>query len=129
MDSGKSVVAHFIPEPAGQSVAMELGFVPESQIAKERADAVQGVIDDPNPFDLFTTDQMHGLALGKPVLERDPGSGRMNLQLGLKRSVNLTDWFELGILLEDVDVIGGKLDLRITPEGNAAFYQIEGTAP
>ena len=93
MDTGKTVTAHFIPDTAAESIA---------------AAAVQGVLADPNPYGLFTSDQMHGLALGRPVLDRDPVSGKMTLQLGLRRSANLTTWSELSVLPEEVSVANGS---------------------
>jgi hypothetical protein len=111
MDSGKTVTANFIPAQAAETISSA---------------AVQGVINNPNPHGLFTTNQMHGLALGRPVLNKDPVTGKMNLQLGLTRSSNLTNWSDLTVLPADVGVVGGKLNLQITPEGNAAFYRIEG---
>jgi len=110
MDIGKSVTARFIPEAAAVSLAKA---------------AVQGVIADPNPYGLFTSDQMHGLALGRPVLDRDPVTGKMSLRLGLKRSGNLADWSDLSLLSEKVGVANGKLEIEITPEGNAAFYRLD----
>ena len=111
MDTGKTVTAHFIPETAANSIA---------------AAAVQGVIANPNPFGLYTSDQMHGLALGRPVLQRNPTTGKITLKLGLTRSANLTDWTELGLLPEHIGVAAGKLDIEITPQGNAEFYRVQG---
>jgi hypothetical protein len=111
-DSGKTVTANFIPAQAAEIISTA---------------AVQGVINNnPNPYGLFTTSQMHGLALGRPVLDIDPVTGKMNLRLGLTRSSNLTSWSDLSVLPADVGLVGGKLDLQITPEGNAAFYRLEG---
>ncbi|MCB1132378.1 MAG: hypothetical protein KDN05_14720, partial [Verrucomicrobiae bacterium] len=110
MDSSKSVTAHFIPATAADSLA---------------AAAVQAVIDDPNPLGLFTADQMRGLALGRPVLTKDPVTGKMSLDLALKRSTDLTGWAPYTLAPEDVDVVEGGLNVEITPEGNAAFYRIE----
>lgn len=111
MDFGKTVTAHFIPATAADTIASA---------------AVQGVIANPNPHGLYTSNQMHGLALGRPVLDRDPVTGKMTLRLGLKRSTNLTDWSDLTVLPGDVGVVGGKLDMTITPQGNAAFYRLDG---
>jgi uncharacterized repeat protein (TIGR02543 family) len=127
MDTGKTVTAHFIPAQAAEAIAAGLGLVPESRIIAEREAAVQDVIADPNPHGLYTPNQMHGLALGRPVLEKNILTGKMTLQLGLRRSTNLTDWADLGVVLSDVGVVNGKLSMQITPEGNAAFYRIEGS--
>jgi hypothetical protein len=125
MDSGKSVTAHFIPASAANAIASANGYVPVTRVQEERNAAIQDVIADPNPFGLFTKTQMHGLALGRPVLEKNPTTGKLNLKLGLKHSSDLKGWSDLGVILQDVGVVNGELNLQITPQGNGAFYRIE----
>ena len=129
MDSSKTVTANFVPDDAADAIALAraaaLNLVPQSEVDA----AVQEVLNSPNNYDLFTTDQMHGLALGRPVLEKDPITGQMHLQLGLRRTSDLQIWQELSLPEGDVGVSGGKVDIQITPEGNAAFYRLEGSEP
>lgn len=132
MNSGKTVKANFVPTSAAQVIAANaatsLGLVPNSRIAEERLATLNEVANNPNSFGLYNKDQMHGLALGSPVLEKNAQTGKMTLKLGMKRSSNLQTWSDLGVVSGDVSVSSGKLNLSITPQGNAAFYRLEGNS-
>jgi len=114
MDSSKTVTAHFIPSGAATSFANA---------------AVQNVLDNPNAHDLFTDDQMHGLAFGDPVFKRDPLTGKMKLTLNLKKSANLRQWDPVNLPAVDVNVQNGGIQIQITPQGNAAYYRLQTTSP
>lgn len=129
MDSGKTVKAHFIPFAAAETIATNsaeaLGLVPESRLTAARQEALDEVAANPNLFGYYNRDQVQGLALGRPVLERNQATGKMTLSLGLKRSADLTNWQNMTLLNGDVTVSSGKLNLQITPDEDAAFYILE----
>ena len=104
MDSDKTVQAHFVPEAAAQML----------------------VTNAAPSLGLYTRDQLQGLALGRPMLAKDPSTGKMILSLGLKRSTDLLNWANLPIGAGDIGIQDGLLNIQITPQGNEAFYQLEG---
>jgi hypothetical protein len=71
---------------------------------------------------------MHGLALGKPVLNRNPITGKMSLFVGVEQNPALVggSWSNVMINAVDVFIEGGKVRVDITPSGNAAFYRVQG---
>lgn len=130
MDTGKTVKAHFVPQEAADVIAIRaattLGLVPSSRIQEERTATLNEVANNPNSFGLYSRDQMHGLALGATLLEKDPATGQMALRLTVKRSTDLSNWSVLSINGPEVGVTNGKIDVKITPQGNAQFYRLEG---
>ena len=110
VDSDKSVKAVFIPNEAANTLT---------------ANAQQTILADPNSYDLYTADQMRGLAVGKPVLEVDPGTGRLSLQFRVKKSTDLETWEVMNLDASDMSLIDGQIHLEMDPDGNAVFYQIE----
>jgi hypothetical protein len=132
MDSGKTVKAYFIPQAAANTIATNsaaaLGLVPADRVTQERTLTISEVTANPNAFGLYNRNQMQGLALGQPVLERNPQTGKMSLNLGVNVSTDLKTWTSLGIATGDASVSGGKVKLSVTPSGNAMFYKLEGSA-
>lgn len=132
MDSGKTVKAYFIPQAAANTIATNsaaaLGLVPASRVAEARSLTISEVTANPNAFGLYNRNQMQGLALGQPILERDPQTGKMSLNLGIKVSTDLQNWTNLGVATGDASVSGGKIKLSVTPNSNAMFYKLEGSA-
>jgi hypothetical protein len=132
MDSSKTVKAHFIPAGAATTIATNsaaaLGLVPADRVTQERSLTISEVTANPNAFGLYNRNQMQGLALGQPILERDPQTGKMSLNLGVNVSTDLKTWTSLGIATGDASVSGGKVKLSVTPSGNAMFYKLEGSA-
>lgn len=130
MDSSKTVKAHFIPTGAANTIttntAEALGLVPESRLTAVRQNTLNEVAANPNLFNLYNRDQMHSLALGSPVLEKNASTGKMTLSLGMKRSTDLTNWADMPVGSSDVSVTNGKMSIQVTPQGNAAFYILEG---
>jgi hypothetical protein len=106
MDSSKTVTAHFIQQELADTIALN---------SKER-------------LGLYTTDQMHSLALGYPVLEVNPANGKMSLFMGVLERQSLTagDWSDVLIKSADVFIEGGRVRVDITPAGAAAFYRVSG---
>jgi hypothetical protein len=78
----------------------------------------------------YQASDMQTLALGNPVLARDPVSGHFHLNLGLLKSPNLMNWTPLLNFTPMFDPATGRLDCDIAPDGsNAQFYRVLGTAP
>lgn len=110
MDTSKNVTANFIPAAAASSIS---------------AAAVQGVINNPNPHGLYTPDQMRTLALGRPVLERNPGTGKFLLKLGLQKSTNLNQWLTLPVTGSSISVNSNNIQVEFTSPDKAAFFRVE----
>jgi hypothetical protein len=130
MDSSKQVKAHFVPQGAAEMLASNaaatLGLVPASRVDEARQATLEEVAADPKLFGYYNRDQVQGLALGRPLLEKNSATGKMMLSLGLKRSGDLKSWQNLPMLSGDVSVHNGKMSVQITPEGKAEFYILEG---
>ena len=133
MDSGKSVAANFIPEAAAEylavAVAADLGLVPLADVTSDPGQfgllTLEDVTSNPDQFGLYTRDQLQGLAIGQPLIARDPVSGKMNLRLGFARSADLQSWFNLDVGLTEITVEDGQVTICIEPQGNAEFYRVE----
>ena len=70
------------------------------------------------------------LALGSPVLEKNPTTGKFHLTLRLEKSSNLSTWSPMSGFLPTYDIPNGEIDLEITPVGSSAqFYRVFGTKP
>ncbi len=99
MDSSKNVTAYFIPQAAGVAIA--------------------------NSMDMYTTDQMHELALSGIVLDRNPSTGKMSVSIQMQQTpVLMSGWTNVVVDQADVFIDGGKIRVDITPSGNAAFYRL-----
>jgi hypothetical protein len=130
MDTSKSVKAHFIPSQAAEAIANQsaesLGLVPTSRLTQKRQETLDEVAANPNSFGYYNLSQAQGMSLGKPLLAQDPSSGKMKMTIGLRKSTNLQSWQPFSVESGNVSVASGKLELEITPQGNAAFYILEG---
>ena len=112
MDTSKTVTANFIPVGAAD-------FIAEA--------AVQSVINDPNTHGLYTPDQMRTLALGRPVLERNPATGKFLLKLGVQKSTNLNQWLTLPVAGPNVSVNNNDIQVEFASPDGAAFFRVEGS--
>jgi hypothetical protein len=112
VDSNKTVQANFVPTTATETFFDE---------------GVQTVVASPNSFGLYNAQQMRSMAMGQPVLEIDPATGKGKIQFGIKQSQNLTNWSDLSINSADVFIRNGKLEVEFTRSGNAAFYRVLGS--
>lgn len=78
----------------------------------------------------FRSSDMHGLALGRPVLERNADTGHFHLRLGIRESPTLQSWSALTNFSPTFDAPSGIIDLDIPPSGsNTRFYQVLGQEP
>ncbi|MFK7911555.1 MAG: choice-of-anchor D domain-containing protein [Akkermansiaceae bacterium] len=85
------------------------------------------VINDPNPFGLYTPSQVQGLHVGYPLLQRD-GSGQFKLTIGVKKSTTLLpgSFLPFAMTAPQTSINGdGKLEFIFTPADNAAFFRLE----
>ena len=111
MDSSKTVKANFIPTTVADSIALN---------SRDR-------------LGLYTTNQIHSLALGKTLIQRDPTSGKMSLFLRPVERQTLAVggyWTNVTIFPQDVFLHNGKVRVDIKPNGGnvgpAAFYLLQG---
>jgi hypothetical protein len=75
----------------------------------------------------YRASDMQSLALGRPVLARDPATGSFHLSLGVLKSNTLTGWTPLLGFTPTHDPATGLLDLEIEPDGSGAeFYRVFG---
>jgi hypothetical protein len=73
---------------------------------------------------------MQNLALGLPLLERDPATGRFRLRLGVERSANLSDWMPLTGFAPTYHDVTGQIVLEFAPDADSAqFYRVFGGKP
>jgi hypothetical protein len=78
----------------------------------------------------YRASDMQSLALGRPVLARDPATGSFHLSLGVLKSNTLAGWTPLLGFTPTHDPATGLLDLEIEPDGSGAeFYQVFGNSP
>lgn len=112
VDSNKSLTGHFIPSTAADSFTDA---------------AVQSIVAAPEEFGLFTAEQFQDLAMGAPLLEKDPTTGVMNLSIQLQESTTLQGWLDVTPDPGDVSVVDGKLKIEITPQGDAEFFRFKGS--
>ncbi len=86
-----------------------------------KSDGITLVESNPSAYDLFTENQLRGLALGKPTLELND-QGKFELKLDVYESVNLIEWFPGSGSFEEVD---GQFIWKPTNPGDTLFYTIE----
>ena len=69
------------------------------------------------------------LALGSPVLEKNPTTGKFHLRISLERSTNLNTWSPLPGFTPTFDPVNGWIDVEITPGGSNEFLRVFGAKP
>jgi len=118
-----------------------LGFSPtndSSSLAQQIQDNSAGlgipsadsVLNDPNAYGLFTSNQMHGLALGDLVIDRNPANNRFRVGFGLHTSSNMFDWLPMPDDNITVSVSNGLINTEVTTDTNAWFFRVRsGTQP
>ncbi len=78
---------------------------------------------------LFRASDVQTLALGSPLLAKDP-NGHFHLILSVEKSPNLTTWTTLTGFTPTYNPATGHIDLDFGPEAsNAQFYKVLGTKP
>ena len=107
MDSDKTVTAHFIPKATADALTAELA-------------STQGY---------YTRTQLQELAIGRPFLAKDQGTGKIGLTFGLLKSTtlnNITNWSNMTINSSDVIIENGKVKLQLAPTNDIEFYILSG---
>lgn len=79
---------------------------------------------------LYRASDMQNLALGDPLLGRDPVTGHFHLLLGIDRSQNLTNWNPLTVYVPTYNPTNGLIDADIAPDGTTPyFFRVMGAKP
>lgn len=81
---------------------------------------------------LYLDTDMHSLALGRPVLQRDAVTGKFVLRIGVQQSPDLSPpWTPLLDFTPSYDPATGHIDLEFSPPAGApaSFYRVFGTEP
>jgi hypothetical protein len=88
------------------------------------------VLNNPNAYGLFNSNQMHGLALGDLVIDRNPSNNRFRVGFGLQTSSNMLDWLPMPDQNIAVSVSNGLINTEVTTDTNAWFFRVRsGTQP
>lgn len=101
-----------------------LGFDP--RVADSTS--VTALRENANNAGLYRPEQMQTLALGAPLLARDPASGSFTLTLGLERSTDLNQFDPLPLTPGHSFInADGELEFEFTPPAasTAEFYRIQ----
>jgi hypothetical protein len=73
----------------------------------------------------YTADQMRGLALSQPVLQRAP-NGNFLLSLKVLESTNLIDWSARSLEPANVSTVNGGIQVELEPlNATTQFYRLE----
>lgn len=97
-----------------EALNTDLGFDPTSENSAEIL------------ANLYTANQLQALAVGTPVLKRDPGSGNFILRVKLKKSVTADDWKDLPASTGNLRVAeDGAIEFEFSSPDNAALFRIE----
>lgn len=81
---------------------------------------------------LYLATDMRGLALGRPVLQRNAATGKFVLRVGVLQSPDLSPpWTPLLGISPTYDPATGQIDIEFTPPADspAHFYQVFGNEP
>jgi len=78
-----------------------------------------------NSLELYQEDDVQSLAVGTPVIGRDPTTGSFHLTVGVQKAPDLTNWDPLINYTATMDLETGELQLEIPP-GLAAphFFRV-----
>jgi hypothetical protein len=109
-----------------QSQRTGLGLAMASELTGALQSGRNEVIGNPNSYDLYRTDQMRGLALGRPVIQRNSTTGKFVLSLGVKKSTTLNQWLPLPITSSNISVNSNNIQMEFTSSDGAAFFRVEG---
>jgi phosphodiesterase/alkaline phosphatase D-like protein len=75
---------------------------------------------------LYTASQLQALAVGAPVLKRDPDSGNFILRVKLKKAATVDDWKNLPASSGSLRVAeDGAIEFEFSSPGDAALFRIE----
>lgn len=84
------------------------------------------IIANPNPSGLYTLNQLQGLNLGKPLLQRNPETGEFRLGIMMKKSTDLLQFEPMPLAAPQVTVDGeGRVEIRFTAPEPTAFFRLD----
>lgn len=96
----------------------------------DSSNLLQLIRDNASGLGLYTANDMQNLALGQPVISRDPVTGNFHLLLGLDHSSNLQTWTPFTGYTPTFMPATGQIDMEIVPSsGSPHFYRVFGTKP
>jgi len=79
---------------------------------------------------LYESGDMQALAMGSPLLSKDPNTGHFHLIISVEKSPNLMIWNTLTGFAATYDPNTGKIDMDITPDAsNSQFFRVLGSKP
>jgi hypothetical protein len=102
-----------------------------AQFDTNRTTGRNDVINDPNPYDLYTTSQVQALHFPTPLIKHNPATGVFTLTLGVQKSTTLMPGsfqpFSMTTAPAAVRTFNseGKLEFQFTSPENAAFFRLE----
>jgi hypothetical protein len=104
------------------------GLFNRAQYDANRTAGQNDVTGNPNPFGLYTPQQVQALNLPAPLIQRNPGTGEFTLTLGIEKSTTLEpgSFTPFPMTTPQVLINGqGKLEFRFTSPDNAAFFRLQ----
>ncbi len=105
-----------------------LGFATSNDVSDARLLGRGDVTGAPNSYGLFTTNQMHGMAMGGLVLDRNAQNGRFRVGIGLLMSSDLINWQAIPASNITLHLTNGMIETDVIGDADAAFYRFTGGA-
>lgn len=88
--------------------------------------AVNALRENAGNAGLYGREQLQALALNRPVLERNPATGKFTLTLGLKRSRDLNLFTPFPFMTPDTSINGeGEIEFDFEAVEEVEFYSVE----
>lgn len=107
-----------------------LGFATAEDVDQSWQAGIDYVLGNPVAYGLYNTSQMHGLALGDLVIDRNPGNNQFRVGFGLQTSSNMVDWLPMPDENITVSVSNGLINTEVITDTNAWFFRVRsGTQP
>lgn len=104
------------------------GLFNQTQYDANRSAGQDDVTGNPNPFGLYTPDQVQTLNLLSPLIQRNPSTGEFTLTLGLEKSTSLApgSFTPFPMTVPQTLINGeGNLEFKFTSPDNAAFFRLK----
>jgi N-acetylneuraminic acid mutarotase len=112
-------------------IAAHNGMVTQEQYIESREDGRNDVINDPNTYDLYSSDQIQALHVNTPLIKREATTGKFTLTLGIGKTTLLgtipfTPFPFSNTGGSTITINGaGQLEFTFPATEDAAFYRIE----
>ncbi|MBE2282852.1 MAG: SUMF1/EgtB/PvdO family nonheme iron enzyme [Prosthecobacter sp.] len=86
---------------------------------------VSALYNNASAAGLYTNTQLQDLNVGRPLLQRNPGTGRFMIRFGLQKSTDLGSWSLVPMNATDALINGqGELEFNFAVPDNAAFFRL-----